>query len=105
MLAALAVLSLAVAGLLFILGLGNYGRRLLVFGLALALLAPFLVGALGVVGATAQEYADVSFVLLSLVPLALVVVGWLRYRYRRRELEHAYEPPPTSLKRRVEHDL
>ena len=101
MLGAIAILSIIVAGLLYILGITKYANRLLIFGVVFAFVVPLLLGSITEISGIAN-LGGIIFLFLFLG----IVYAFINFKKR---LDYARQIkrrllPPTALKRRVDRD-
>jgi len=99
MLVSLGILCFVLAGLLLVLGVQSWPKRLLLLGVVMAVIASLPYTCLPSF-IPSSDSATVWFLLLGLV--VIVVLAWLRFRSHRQKLDSLFQAKPTSAKRRVD---
>jgi amino acid permease len=99
------VLSIALLGaaLLYMVGITDLAKRIIVTVLLLAFFAPCLMQLLRAAGREVD--GRLVGVIALVVFVALAIAGWIRFVNHRRALHRWWREPPSSLKQRLEDDL
>lgn len=99
MLLSLATLCLVLAGLLLVLGVRSWSKRLLLLGVVMAVIASLPYACLSF----SIPSLDSAIIWLIIMGLAvLLLLAWLRFRNHHQKLDSLFQAKPTSAKRRVD---
>ena len=104
MFSAIAILAIITAGLLHILGITKYTKRLLLFGIVLAFVAPLLLESLTQLSTGVLGWQIDGLSIFLLIGLIFFAYSRFRSRQRQNQLLRQQFTRPTSFKRRIDRD-